>query len=106
MAQLVNKSWTLDDALAYIRSLQPKFLELNYHLGLAGSVLNQGHSDNDLDIIIMGLHNKTDNNEDGLLEFLEHLGAFQISGDEYDLGGRILFRSYYTGKKIDWFFFK
>lgn len=47
--------WTTDKALALIRTLQPLAKHAGYHLGLAGGVLNKGHSSHDLDITVMPL---------------------------------------------------
>lgn len=44
-------TWTLDDALALIRSLQPAAMESGWCLMLAGGVLNNGFSANDLDLL-------------------------------------------------------
>ena len=45
-------SWSLTSALNYIRALQPRVMEVGWCLTLAGGVLNKGHSDNDLDLLL------------------------------------------------------
>lgn len=46
-------SWTLDDAIKLIREHQSEVNSVNYYLALAGGVLNNGHSDKDLDILVV-----------------------------------------------------
>lgn len=43
--------WTLESALIYIRALQPKAMEAGWCILLAGGVLNNGISKNDLDLL-------------------------------------------------------
>jgi hypothetical protein len=45
------KMWTMADALELIRMLQPHIMEAGYYLALAGGVLNNGSSNNDLDLV-------------------------------------------------------
>lgn len=47
--------WTLDEALAQIRALQPVVRPLGFHLALAGGVLNKGESRKDLDVVVLPL---------------------------------------------------
>lgn len=41
----------IDQALLLIRKLQPVVMEAGYYLALAGGVLNNGRSPNDLDLV-------------------------------------------------------
>lgn len=43
--------WSLNDALQFIRAMQPFAWRCGYHLSLGGSVLNTGRSSNDVDLI-------------------------------------------------------
>ena len=43
--------WTMETALAYIRELQPRAMEAGWCIMLGGGVLNNGHSNSDLDIL-------------------------------------------------------
>lgn len=45
-----NVKWTLTEALALVRDLQPISREYGYHLTLGGGVLNKGYSVKDLDL--------------------------------------------------------
>jgi hypothetical protein len=45
-----HKRWELDNALAFVRWLQPLAMQFGFWLALAGGVLNNGYSDNDLDL--------------------------------------------------------
>lgn len=42
--------WTIEEAIMTIRGLEPRLFA--YHLALTGSVLYEGSSDKDLDIIV------------------------------------------------------
>ena len=44
--------WTLEEGLEFIRTLQPGAAKLGYNLSLGGGVLNAGHSDHDLDVVV------------------------------------------------------
>jgi hypothetical protein len=44
-------SWTLEDAVGFIRMLNEKIMP-RYYSGITGSVLFAGRSDNDLDVLI------------------------------------------------------
>lgn len=43
--------WVLEDAVLFIRAMQPFAWRCGYHLSLSGGVLNTGRSVNDLDIL-------------------------------------------------------
>lgn len=43
--------WALKDALVLIRDIQTEAMELGYYIALAGGVLNEGFSENDLDLV-------------------------------------------------------
>ena len=106
MITKLDTTWTLQQALEYIREQQPIFRSFNFHLALAGSVLNKGLSENDLDIIIMGMHNDKELNWDGLMNHLINgINAFSISSDDYKFDGRRLYRSMLGDKQIDWFLY-
>ena len=49
----MDDKWTLAEALALIRVLQPDIRRFNYHLCLGGGVLNKGWSAHDLDLYFM-----------------------------------------------------
>lgn len=46
-------TWTLDDAVTLIRSVQPAVMQAGYYMALAGGVLNKGTSLTDLDLVIV-----------------------------------------------------
>lgn len=48
--------WTLDEAISFVRELNKLANKRGYHLGIAGSVLINGESSNDLDIYAFPLH--------------------------------------------------
>lgn len=46
------KEWSLREALVLCHELETQLLLHNAHVGLTGSILFKGHSDDDLDIIV------------------------------------------------------
>lgn len=45
-------SWTLEDGLAVLRSLEGLLSTVGFHVALAGSVMRCGRSEKDLDVIV------------------------------------------------------
>lgn len=98
--------WDLNEALEFIRKQQPTFHEMNAHIALAGSVLNKGYSDKDLDIIVMGMHNNKEFDYQNIINYLDLIGGFPITSKDYKSDGRILYRSIHEGLKVvDWFIY-
>lgn len=78
----VPTKWTLEDALALIRALQPMCRKFNFHLALGGGVLNNGFSEKDLDLYFLPVRKPTDS--DGLLKWLDMWGPCkQIGKGDY-----------------------
>jgi hypothetical protein len=75
--------WTLEQALALVRSIQPACHSFNYHVTLGGGVLNQGFSSKDLDLFFLPFGN-TDSPPatEALLIYLAH-----TLGEVFPLGG-------------------
>ena len=48
--------WTLDEALTLIRKLNPLALKNGFSIALGGSVLHEGSSEKDLDLIVIPLN--------------------------------------------------
>ena len=96
--------WTIETALEFIREQQPRFKEVSFHLALAGSVLNNGKSEHDLDIIVMSMGTQEDISNDNLLNLLASLDAIPLNvhDEEYE-EDKIIYRSFEKGKQIDWF---
>lgn len=80
-----NSLWTLDQALEFIRKLQPLTRLYGYHLCVGGGVLNTGMSDKDLDLYLLPLDNQpTLADYDGMLMEMEaELGPSEDIRDEY-----------------------
>jgi hypothetical protein len=51
--------WTLDEAVALVRMLQPKLHAIKWHVALGGGVLNKGWSTKDIDLYFMPFSNET-----------------------------------------------
>jgi hypothetical protein len=53
--------WTLQQALDLVRSIQPTLVANGWFVALAGGVLNKGHSEHDLDLVLVPMKTgKTD----------------------------------------------
>jgi hypothetical protein len=68
-----ERSWTLDEALNFIRNLSRVLLPHGWGVGLCGSVLTKGSSHKDLDIIIFP-RDTTSMSYSKLIELLEGTG--------------------------------
>ena len=98
--------WNIDEAIIFIRQYQQSFRQFNYHIGLIGSVLNDGISIKDLDIVVLPMSNGKEANIKLLIPFLEeHFAAAKIIDKEYEFDGRILMKSFINDKRIDWFIY-
>jgi hypothetical protein len=63
----------LDDAIDMIRNIEDVLVPVGYHVGLRGSVLLKGESENDLDIIVYP-HDSTNADPRARIAALERLG--------------------------------
>jgi hypothetical protein len=70
--------WTLVDALEFVRSLEIEVVRTGYHVGLRGSVIMRGRSENDLDVIIYP-HDSTKCDYDYLVTALHAAGLRRIA---------------------------
>ena len=52
------RSWTIEEALAFIRDLQVVVKPTGFNLGLLGSVLYNGRSRHDLDLVVFPSHSE------------------------------------------------
>lgn len=97
--------WTLQDGLTFIRAHQDTFKALNYHIGLAGGVVNNGRSDKDLDVTVMSMCNQRPDDYSGLLALLRSTFACPgYTSYTYGLSSkRELYIGSYKGKRIDFF---
>jgi len=46
-------AWTLESAVELVSELNSKVMPIGYYLAIAGGVVNNGYSDNDLDLVAM-----------------------------------------------------
>lgn len=46
------EAWTFEEALRFVRKLEPTVAVAGFHVAMAGSVLHEGHSFNDLDLVL------------------------------------------------------
>ena len=97
--------WTLDEALELVRALQPEIRKFGFHLCLGGGVLNNGHSDKDLDLYFLPMGPNTSNPTE-LVEMLDSMwGAAEPLSTGYLDEPPYLYRlKYWYGKqRIDVF---
>ena len=52
---MIDRSWTLEQALEVVRKLDPLTRRIGCFTGLTGSVLHKGRSEKDLDITVIPL---------------------------------------------------
>lgn len=97
--------WTLDDAIAVIRELEPVASKAGYHLGITGGVLYRGYSKKDLDIVCYPHCTEVAPRR----EVMNQLGAAGItwhcraSHEEYG-DDKIIEQWDFKGKSVDVFF--
>lgn len=97
--------WSFAEALGLLKITEPVAKTCGCHLGLCGSVLHSGESDDDLDIVVFPL--KTDQ---GFRWDLMRVELGKLGFDEweyvtpYHVGDtKQVFSSYYCGRRVDWF---
>lgn len=49
--------WQLEEGLKFVRELQSVVKAVNYHVAIGGGVVNNGHSDKDLDLYFLPMDN-------------------------------------------------
>lgn len=99
--------WTLIEGQEYLRTIYNRIQSANFHLGIIGSVINFGISQNDLDIVILPY----DNDESklplyyNLENYLFELGANKIDREEYTHGNHVreIYKLHIDNKVIDFF---
>lgn len=102
-------AWTLDEALDFIRDLQPCMTALNYHVCLGGGVLNKGESEKDLDLFILPLNGYESAAREVVKELATILGHSRAlrDGPDYYADAHFHFQEAYkftyNGKRIDIF---
>lgn len=74
-----EKGWSLDEARDFIQSLEVWLGPAGYHVGLLGSVLRDGTSHKDLDLVIFPLSTERLDGE-ACLRALETFGLTQVHG--------------------------
>jgi hypothetical protein len=67
------EAWTFVQSLEFVRKLETVLDPLGFHTGLTGSVLQEGKSSNDLDIIVYP-HNSGRVNFDPIHQALKDMG--------------------------------
>jgi len=101
--------WTIEDALSLSRELEATAAVNGFHVGITGSVLRDGFSDKDLDIVVFP-HNTTDAPSQDKVHamFYAHHRivnwTLRPHGDYGD--GKEVWTAIRDGKRIDFFFLK
>lgn len=103
--------WQHDDSVDLIRKLQPFAHHAGYHLGLAGGVLNVGHSRHDLDILVMPLDDRSNRHLKGLWNACQLVSNIQdieeITQNYPQAAGRTIWRGTVNEfQVIDFFVFE
>lgn len=97
--------WEMWDAINLLRQWQPVAHAYDLHLALGGGVLNNGYSDKDLDIVVMGMNNGKRPRFDDFCGELK-LVPIWVSTDYPESGenGRRLYKAYLEGyRRVDLF---
>lgn len=77
--------WKLDEGLDFVRALRHVTLRVGYTVALAGSVLYNGESDKDIDVVVFPMSaQKTD--QDALVAALEGFGMKRVCDKEWVTG--------------------
>lgn len=99
--------WTLEEALALIRGLQPETRKYGYHLTLGGGVLNKGESKKDLDLFFLLMNSGYKAKPDELVGYLDKLwgAGKEMSDGRYPDDPAYVYRLVYDygGLRIDIF---
>jgi hypothetical protein len=105
-----QKWWGLLEGLEFIRSIKDIALEHGFYVGLAGSVLLKGHSQNDLDVILAPLSGRK-LNPNAHEEFIFHLhkhtkiGSYGIATEGREAEDKIVVVTWLPSRKrVDFFF--
>lgn len=96
--------WILSEVQPIINLLNKEVLKFNYHAGIIGSVITNGESENDLDIIFLPYENNIEIDTEGLKEYLISIGAIEASESlEYVGLERKVYKSVIENKPVDFF---
>lgn len=101
--------WTLESALAFIREIQPSIRELDYHILLAGGVLNTGKSEKDLDLWFIPLHGYESAPRKIMVWMIQNVGPCVALRDSPDYGPDAFYHAQeahvftYMNRRIDVF---
>jgi len=72
-----DATWTLEQAVTFVRHLQEFIAPSGYHAGLLGSVLHKGQSTKDLDVVIFPVNTETCDH-DRLIELLREFNLERL----------------------------
>lgn len=101
---VVAVEWTMDDAVALVRQIQPVLHERKWHMALGGSVLNTGASGKDADVYVLPFSDTPDVT-DILPTLVQAWGAWEPIGIGYDKQGIFAAKVKFQvdGKRVDAF---
>lgn len=94
--------WTLKPAVSFVRRLEKVLRPLGYWTAIGGSVLYNGQSENDLDILICPL-DEVAGEKTLMLNLLATHFAIEKAGNSNYPEGREIWKGTLNGKKIDFF---
>lgn len=98
--------WTLDEGLEFLRLINSRIQNANYHCGIIGSVIINGHSNNDLDIAILPYEGPVRYaNIYSLQSYLNEIDAHELRSDEYGTSYLkfTIYKYEINNKKVDFF---
>lgn len=102
-------TWTLQEALALVRDIQPIMREMGYHITLGGGVLNTGGSTHDLDLWFIPLNGYPSTPREVMGWLLTNLSPSRSLRDGPDYGPDFFLHAVemqefnYLGKRVDVF---
>lgn len=99
---MIKKTWNLAEAVELCRQIESFCPDYGYHVALTGGSLYKDGERKDVDIMFYTIRQRGDQNNEGLMEHLESIGAQILYGHEF--GTAWVTKAKYFGKSIDFFF--
>jgi len=101
-----HKGWERYEALKLLSDIEPIAAEFGLHVGMCGSVLHKGGSNDDLDLVVFPLKTEKGYDFQGFQSRLEDLGLFDWfnCSPYHEEDKKTVFSCFLNYKqRIDWF---